>query len=316
MNAREFVPHSFMPTFRWTNQSVRAPFRQVRFAAARLKRSIDPKAHRGGHACNPEVVQRLEQNGFAVLSTAFDKERLARLRSDIDAAVAAGLVYPIDRNPRISNMAATLTDAEVALGEAYIKEHANIIYVRDPLLTCPALSAYVFSDLVIDLATEFYGCRPSITGCYLMKSFVNELPEAGFNSFHSDNQSARFIKFFLYLNDVGLDGGPFCYIPESHRRKPFGWRSNNTRSLMDIERHYGAGSVVKLIGRVGDLVIANTTGFHRAEKPKRHERYALMINTGLHPIRHTIATTPKISRWMFDQLTDKQRAITDFMHVV
>jgi hypothetical protein len=136
-----------------------------------------------------------------------------------------------------------------------------------------------------------------------MKSFVNELPDAGFNFFHSDNQSARFIKFFLYLNDVGPGGGPFCYVPESHRRKPFGWRTNNTLALMDIERHYGTGSVVRLTGRVGDL-------------PKQHARYALMINTGLHPIRHTIATTPKISRAMFERLTDRQRAIADFMQVV
>ena len=149
-----------------------------------------------------------------------------------------------------------------------------------------------------------------------MKSFVNDLPEASFNFFHSDNQSARFIKFFLYINDVGPDGGPICYVPESHRHKPFGWRTNNTRSLNDIERWYGAGSAVKLTARVGDLIIANTTGFHRAEKPKQDVRYALMINTGLHPIRHTIATTPKISRTTFDQLTDKQRAITDFMQVV
>jgi hypothetical protein len=42
----------------------------------------------------------------------------------------------------------------------------------------------------------------------------------------------------------------------------------------------------------------------------------LMINTGLHPIRHTIATTPKISRAMFERLTEKQRAIADFMQVV
>jgi ectoine hydroxylase-related dioxygenase (phytanoyl-CoA dioxygenase family) len=305
-----------MPALRWTNESVRAPFRRVRLTAARLKRNIETNAYRANREGNPEVIQALERNGFAVLSSAFDQEGVARFRLDIDAALARGLVYPIDRNSRTPCEAATLTDSEIALGEDYIRQHANIIYVSDPLLTCPALSAYVFSDPIIDIAAEFYGCRPSITGCYLMKSFVNDLPKAGFNFFHSDNQSSRFIKFFLYINDVGPDGGPICYVPESHRHKPFGWRTNNTRSLNDIERWYGAGSAVKLTARVGDLIIANTTGFHRAEKPKQDVRYALMINTGLHPIRHTIATTPKISRTTFDQLTDKQRAITDFMQVV
>jgi ectoine hydroxylase-related dioxygenase (phytanoyl-CoA dioxygenase family) len=316
MTVRALVPHRLMPALRWTNQSVRAPLRRVRFTAARLKRNFEPSVHRRDRDSAHEIVTGLEQNGFAVLDSAFEKEGLARLRSDIDAALASGLVYPIARNSKTSDKAATLTDRELAKGEAYIKEHANIIYVRDPLITCPSVGAFVFSDRIIDLASEFYRCRPSITGCYLMKSFVNELPDAGFNFFHSDNQSARFIKFFLYLNDVGPGGGPFCYVPESHRRKPFGWRTNNTLALMDIERHYGTGSVVRLTGRVGDLIIANTTGFHRAEKPKQHARYALMINTGLHPIRHTIATTPKISRAMFERLTDRQRAIADFMQVV
>ena len=258
-----------MPTLRWTNESVRAPFRRIRYTAARVRRSVEPKSTQDHQERNPEAIQALERDGFAFLPGVFEKESLTKLRSNIDAALGDGLVYPVKRNSRMPDQPAALTDAEVAMGEDYIKKHTNIIYIRDPLITCPAMSSYVFSDLLIDIATNYYGCRPSITGCYLMKSFVNELPEAGFNFFHSDNQSARFIKFFLYLNDVEQDGGPFCYVPHSHRRKPLGWRANNTRSLTDIENCYGAGSALKLTAKVGDLIVSDTTGFHRAEKPKR-----------------------------------------------
>lgn len=316
MDVRGFLPGSFMSTLRWTHQSVRAPFRRIRFTAARLRRSVEPRAFHDHQERNPEAIQALEGDGFAFLPGAFEKEGLANLRMDIDTALADGLVYPVNRNPRMPDQAAVLTDAEVEMGENYIKKHANIIYIRDPLITCPAMGSYVFSNLIIDIATTYYGCRPSITGCYLMKSFVNELPEAGFNLFHSDNQSSRFIKFFFYLNDVEQDGGPFCYVPQSHRRKPLGWRANNTRSLTDIEGCYGAGSALKLTAKIGDLIVADTTGFHRAEKPKQEARYALMVNTGIHPIPHTIAMTPRISRTQFERLSAKQREIADFMQIV
>jgi hypothetical protein len=109
MTVRALVPHRLMPALRWTNQSVRAPLRRVRFTAARLKRNFEPSVHRRDRDSAHEIVTGLEQNGFAVLDSAFEKEGLARLRSDIDAALASGLgnsprARPTSRNTQILSM--------------------------------------------------------------------------------------------------------------------------------------------------------------------------------------------------------------------
>ena len=101
--------------------------------------------------------------------------------------------------------------------------------------------------------------------------------------FHSDGNSPKFIKFFFYLNDVDEGGGPFCYVRGSNRKKFRGWTSKYRWSFDEITAVYGEERVVNLTGQVGDLIMADTTGFHRGTKVRTQDRSMLTVNYAAHP---------------------------------
>lgn len=316
MNLREHLPADLRSVARLINQTGRAQFRRAQYAAAHRSRAHRPNQHKFSNESHPGVKESLLTNGFAVIPGAIPLDTIEALSAEMDAALASNQVFPVWRTQQGDSRSAYLSAAELARGEDYVAKHANVVYVQDPFITCRSTLDIVFSDLVIDIATEFYGALPAITGCNLLKSFVNDLPEAGYNMFHVDVQSPKFIKFFVYPSDVDEESGPFCIVKGSHRRKPAGWRMNNNRTIQDIENTYGADSVHRITARAGDLVVADPTAFHRAQKPQKHTRRALMINTGIHPIQRAIGDEPMIREKNYESLTPKQKSFADFIRVL
>lgn len=316
MNLREHLPADLRSVARLINQTGRAHFRRAQYAVAHRNRTHRADQSAFVNESYPDVMASLATNGFAVVPGAIPRDTIEALSDEMDAALASNQVFPVWRTQQVGNRSTYLSAAELARGEDYIAQHANIAYVQDPLITCRSTLDIAFSDVVIDIATAYYGALPAITGCNLLKSFVNDLPEAGYNMFHVDVQSPRFIKFFVYPSDVDEETGPFCIVRGSHRRKPVGWRMNNNRTLDDIKDMFGADSVHRITARAGDLVIADPTAFHRAQKPQKQARRALMINTGLHPIQRAIGDEPMMREQDYATLIPKQKSFADFIRVL
>jgi|GEM_PF-3251452 len=316
MNLREHLPPDLRSVARLINQTGRAQFRRAQYAVAQRSRALPAKQTAFENESYPDVKASLAANGFAVVPGAIPQDTIEALGDEMDAALASNQVFPVWRTRQDASRSAYLSAAELARGEHYIAQHANIAYVQDPLITCRSTLDIAFSDVVIDIATQFYGALPAITGCNLLKSFVNDLPEAGYNMFHVDVQSPRFIKFFVYPSDVDEETGPFCIVKGSHRRKPAGWRINNNRTLADIKNMFGTDSVHRITARAGDLIVADPTAFHRAQKPQKQARRALMINTGIHPIQRAIGSEPMIREQDYELLTSKQKSFADFIRVL
>jgi hypothetical protein len=132
------------------------------------------------------------------------------------------------------------------------------------------------------------------------------------NHFHCDGNSPRFLKFFLYLNDVDEQGGPFCYVAGSHQRKPFDWRGKYHWSPNEIEAYYGSEAVRLLTARVGDLIMADTTGFHRGVKVLSASRYMLTIDYVIHREYWRDAPAAIVPADVARAFSAKQRAAAEF----
>ena len=246
---------------------------------------------------------------------AFPRDALEAPRAQTEAAIAEGQVLPIQRNTA-AGPRGFLSEEEIARGEAYIATQVNFASVRDPLLSCPAAVPLAFSATIIDIATEYLGCFPALSGLNLRISFANDLPERETNHYHCDLNSPKFVKFFFYLNDVDQDGGPFSYVTGSHRRKPAGWRRRYHWNPTQIESYYGPGSAKLMTGKLGDLVMADTTGFHRGLKVLKRPRRMLTVNYGLHRDFWASGPVAKASAGSLDRLSGKQRAAAEFVEPV
>jgi hypothetical protein len=116
---------------------------------------------------------------------------------------------------------------------------------------------------------------------------------------------------------VDLDGGPFCYVQGSHRKRFHGWLDKGRWTEDEIADRYGRDAIRYLTADVGDVVIADTNGFHRGTKVLGRERLMLTLDYSVQPgYEGAKAVTFRLPRTVFDGLDGRQRAAADFLEVV
>lgn len=83
--------------------------------------------------------------------------------------------------------------------------------------------------------------------------------------YHFDMDRFKFVKFFVYLTEVGTNNGPHCYVRGSHLRKPAALLRDERISDREIEQHYRAEDLLELTGPVGTILAVDTRGFHKGK---------------------------------------------------
>jgi hypothetical protein len=81
------------------------------------------------------------------------------------------------------------------------------------------------------------------------------------------------VKTFLYLRDVDVTNGPFCYVPGSHnggRFKRFYPQQPDAYNYPNdgiVEKRFPANLRQVCTGKAGTLIFCDTTGFHKGGHP-------------------------------------------------
>ncbi len=122
-----------------------------------------------------------------------------------------------------------------------------------------------------------------------------------------------FIKFFFYLDNVGIDNGPFTYTKGSQIQKFDGWDSKYRWAHREISSIYGEDRIIKCTGNVGDLIIGNTNGFHKGSKVAKGERTLLSIYYGVHPTEWRSTFGGKMRKEHYESLPKHKKALADFL---
>lgn len=108
--------------------------------------------------------------------------------------------------------------------------------------------------------------------------------------FHVDNDSKNVVKILIYLTDVrNPEDGSFVYTASSDKRTILGlffiWHeffflkaggSNASGRLSDeAVKRFFRWSIVKVTGRIGTTIFANTKGIHKGMIPQSHRAIAV-----------------------------------------
>ena len=191
--------------------------------------------------------------------------------------------------------------------------------IPDPLVHCPSILDIATDDMLVDIAGEFLGCAPAIGTLNLRRSYVTEAPLDATLLFHSDGNSIHFLKFFFYLNDVDMDGGPFTYVEGSHkdigteRGRLRGFEDKSKWTYDEVTQKYDESRIKFLTGNFGDMVIANTSGMHRGTRVKERERTMLTLNYVIHPEGWDTNQQFKIKQEDADGVPENKQFLLDFL---
>jgi Phytanoyl-CoA dioxygenase (PhyH) len=155
-------------------------------------------------------------------------------------------------------------------------------YGIEHLLRCRELIALMQNQLLMDVATMYLGCAPTVSNVSVWWSFPADGTAQEAENYHRDVDDWRFVKFFLYLTDVDEETGPHRFVKGSHCSTRF----LVVRRLTDKEvvNVFGAKNCLKLVGQKGDAFLEDTFGLHKGEPPRNRRRLALQIEYSINPI--------------------------------
>lgn len=174
-------------------------------------------------------------------------------------------------------------------------------YTCDQVLRAPGLIDAMNDPRLVDLIEAYLGCVPTLYSVNAWWSHPNDKPEmTNVQYFHRDTDDWRFLTLFIYLTDVGSDGGPHQVVPGSHSldgmkklvRQASWWpRFDVEQSFVDdmgeefsakCERLFSEVAA-ELVGPAGSMYLVNTLALHRGLVPSRTSRLVVWARYGLGP---------------------------------
>lgn len=147
--------------------------------------------------------------------------------------------------------------------------------------TLAALQRIALDPRLIDIAARYFGCKPYLDSVQAWWSLPgNEKPQEAEN-FHRDNDSIRFLKFFLYLTDVGASFGPHKFVVGSHREARLLERRRFTDE--EVVAEFGSQRILEVQGKAGDAFMEDTFGLHKGQMPHRGYRLLAQFRYSVTP---------------------------------
>ena len=128
--------------------------------------------------------------------------------------------------------------------------------------------AYLNTEPILDLVTMWWSLAT--------KASIQEQSSAA-QLYHFDLDRLRFLKFFVYLTDVGDANGPHSYVSGSHKGfKNSSLQRDGRFSDEEIRRFYPSNEV-KITGKKGTIFVADTAGFHKGTPLEDGERLIFQL---------------------------------------
>lgn len=148
------------------------------------------------------------------------------------------------------------------------------------LLNSRHVLSWALSYELVDIAQDYLGSRPYCDLLASWKSYPSKLDnmksEAA-QKFHFDMDRIKFVKFFVYLNDVDSENGPHCYVEGSHRNLPFKIRRDGRFLDREVASVYGSDQIKSLKGLKGSIIAVDTRGLHKGVELISGERDILQV---------------------------------------
>jgi hypothetical protein len=174
-----------------------------------------------------------------------------------------------------------------------------------------AYQRIIADPIFVNLSQAYFGAAPALKEAGLWWSPATNVgtPDAiAAQMFHFDFDAAPiWLKFFVYLNDIGPENGPHVFVKGSNRLGEEISREILSRGYVrisdeEITAKYGAENVLEMTGRKGTVFAVDTMGFHKGKLPVAGHRLlaqlefatALFIPTRSKPLPLPVNAIPAL----------------------
>ncbi len=147
----------------------------------------------------------------------------------------------------------------------------------------PEFARIAFDPYILSVVSGYLGGTPIHVQTCLWFSFAGNQDEQTLSRnaqfFHQDKEFVKFIKVFIYLNDVTAENGPHCYIEGSHRDElnrhgiPYSKRVSDD----EVISLYGKDKHKVLEGAAGTIIFGDTVSAHKGMPLKQGGRLMLQL---------------------------------------
>lgn len=132
-------------------------------------------------------------------------------------------------------------------------------------------------------AQAYLQCRPLLdfAAMWWHTAFSQQPDKDAGQWFHFDMDRIKWLKFFIYLTDVGPENGPHTFVAGSHRRGGIPrsiLRQGQTR-IADAEvlGAYAKEDIVEFCGPRGTIVVEDTRGLHKGAAVRSGDRLVFQL---------------------------------------
>jgi hypothetical protein len=131
------------------------------------------------------------------------------------------------------------------------------------VLTAEAAQQLLTDPSLLRLAQLYLGARP-VQDLVAMwwSAAVSGGTSAAAQEYHFDLDRLSFVKFFVYVTDVGPRQGPHVFVRGTHRRLPRAFREDHRYTTSTVEQAF-PDDVVRVFGERGTMFVADTRGLHK-----------------------------------------------------
>ncbi|MGH9896977.1 MAG: phytanoyl-CoA dioxygenase family protein, partial [bacterium] len=157
---------------------------------------------------------------------------------------------------------------------------AHYQFDRKNVINHPDVQALMADPVLVELAQAYLEVEPVADFIKMWWYTASSQPEPS-QLYHCDMSRIKWVRFFIYLTDVGVGNGPHCFVTGTHRTgaipSRFLARGYAHVSDEDVVRHYGAQEIVELIGPRGTIIAEDTRGLHKGQQVHVSHRLMLQI---------------------------------------
>lgn len=163
------------------------------------------------------------------------------------------------------------------------KNNNNVWWLNNPneIYQFDFIQQLITNSYILKLIQKYLRSTPIFFSSNFWVSYPGKTENT--QIFHQDFDDIKFLKIFIYLNDVNEENGPHFYVQSSLNNII---NKNNLPSDYKLsgrinDNFFNKKDILKITGNEGTIILEDTKGFHKGSNVKSGRRYILQLLFGV-----------------------------------